>query len=870
MLYYVILYPLELIFEIIFYSFNNLVQNYGYAILCLSLVVQIITLPLYMRAEKWQKIERDTQNTLKSKVTRIKQAFKGDEQYMILSTYYKQQNYHPIYALRSTIGLLIQIPFFIAAYNFISHLEILQGSSFFFIQDLSKPDNLFLYNGIYFNILPIVMTAINILGTVIYTKGFQLREKLQLYVMALVFLVLLYNSSAGLVLYWTMNNVFSILKNLFAKMTFPKVHLDSKLKFFFDLDTIKTKHFALFIASTLGLFILAALFIPSELLSSSPQEFSFLGDYISPMEFIEFPLMQCAGIFIFWIPCLYGLCSKNGRKLFSIVLTSFFLCALINTFFLSGNFERMSSALQLDADYEFTFSAINIFIDFSILLVSLIITFLLIKFSFSFVLTTIGTISCVLLLVLSIQNYKATEADFSELYARMEESGELDYRKSVGDIEPFFNFSKTEENVLIIMLDRGISGFIPYIFEQSPDIKKQFDGFTFYPNTLSPGCFTLFGLPAIFGGYEYLPHNINKRVNETLVEKHNEALSVLPVLFLENDYSVTISDPTLANYSWIPDTSIFDEWDIKVQNSTHRYTEKWLHDKGQNYEENITLDRDLLFFSFFRIFPQSLRHIVYDNGKWLDKTSDQIIVKKEITDLLAEKEAYKDLVSVDPLYTGFIGEYSVLDYLPELTATTAEKKTFGYICNDTTHDPRFLQYPDYEPVQIVTDKGPLWNNQNTDIHYHVNIASLKKLGEYFDYLRQENVYDNTKIIVVSDHGTAMAKIPEFASFWDTINPPRFNSILLVKDFNSNDNIKTNMEFMNIAEVPALVTKDLIDNPRNPFTGNVLQSEKGDAFTVYASVKWNHADHNENTFILDNGTWQVTENIFNPANWTKIK
>jgi membrane protein insertase Oxa1/YidC/SpoIIIJ len=67
---------------------------------------------------------------LAGKARKIRQAFKGDEQHMILSTYYRQNHYHPIYALRSSFGILIQVPFFIAAYQYISHLEALQGASF--------------------------------------------------------------------------------------------------------------------------------------------------------------------------------------------------------------------------------------------------------------------------------------------------------------------------------------------------------------------------------------------------------------------------------------------------------------------------------------------------------------------------------------------------------------------------------------------------------------------------------------------------------------------------------------------------------------------------------------------------------------------
>ena len=73
-------------------------------------------------------------------------------------------------------------------------MEALKGQSFLFIKDMGAPDRLFAIGSFYVNILPIAMTAINIIAGAIYTKGFATKEKVQIYGMALVFLVLLYNS----------------------------------------------------------------------------------------------------------------------------------------------------------------------------------------------------------------------------------------------------------------------------------------------------------------------------------------------------------------------------------------------------------------------------------------------------------------------------------------------------------------------------------------------------------------------------------------------------------------------------------------------------------------------------------------------------
>lgn len=140
-LYNAIIYPLVQLMEFSYLVIFKIVRNEGISVLGLSFVVTLLTLPLYMIAEKWQEIERNTQKQLAPGIKRIKTTFKGNEQYMMLSTFYEQHHYKPYMALRSSFSLLIQIPFFIAAYNYLSTLPRLQGFSFLFIKDFSLPDN---------------------------------------------------------------------------------------------------------------------------------------------------------------------------------------------------------------------------------------------------------------------------------------------------------------------------------------------------------------------------------------------------------------------------------------------------------------------------------------------------------------------------------------------------------------------------------------------------------------------------------------------------------------------------------------------------------------------------------------------------------
>jgi membrane protein insertase Oxa1/YidC/SpoIIIJ len=141
-LYTLIIYPIVTIIELSYYFVLRVFHNPALALIGVSTAVSVLTLPLYLRAERWQKAERAIQKHLAPGIAKIKAAFSGDEQYMILSTYYRQKHYHPVYALRNSFGILIQIPFFIAAYSYLSHLESLKGASFLFIKDLSRPDAL--------------------------------------------------------------------------------------------------------------------------------------------------------------------------------------------------------------------------------------------------------------------------------------------------------------------------------------------------------------------------------------------------------------------------------------------------------------------------------------------------------------------------------------------------------------------------------------------------------------------------------------------------------------------------------------------------------------------------------------------------------
>ncbi|MBQ3647344.1 MAG: YidC/Oxa1 family membrane protein insertase, partial [Spirochaetia bacterium] len=187
------------------------------SIILLSLSVTIIMFPLFYIAEVWKRKEQEVEKRMKKRLAYIKKYYTGQKRYCMIKATHRLEGYTAASSFRTSFGLLIQIPFFFAAYHLLSHYEPYRGVSWLFIKDFALPDGL-LWG---LNLLPIAMTVINIVSSSIYMRGSRAKDIVELYVMAGVFLLLLYASPAALVLYWTMNNVFSVGKSLIFLRLFP-------------------------------------------------------------------------------------------------------------------------------------------------------------------------------------------------------------------------------------------------------------------------------------------------------------------------------------------------------------------------------------------------------------------------------------------------------------------------------------------------------------------------------------------------------------------------------------------------------------------------------------------------------------------------
>jgi hypothetical protein len=213
-----------------------------------------------------------------------------------------------------------------------------------------------------------------------------------------------------------------------------------------------------------------------------------------------------------------------------------------------------------------------------------------------------------------------------------------------------------------------------------------------------------------------------------------------------------------------------------------------------------------------------------------------------------------------------LDNYIALDILPKITMINETGVgSYNALVNLLPHYPFFLQVHDYtlsgETFNI--GDGPFADQGD----YHVNIASLLMLGKWFDFLKENDVYDNSRIIIVSDHGRNYHEgMPDNIILPNKTELVNYRALLLVKDFYAKGNLAFDDIFMTNADVPLIALEGIVENPVNPFTGKVLTSDKADGAIITSSLQWKPRK-NAYTHRIEPNEWlHVHSNIFDIKNW----
>lgn len=206
------------LFYIIYY-FSGISGNFGLAIIILTVITRIIFFPL----ANWSFVSMAKMKMLQPEMTRIKELYKEDrpQQQKALMDLYKKEKVNPI---SGCLPILIQIPFFFAIYKmlFVS-IEMRHAPFYGWIQDLAAKDPTSIFN--MFGLIPWDPPSFLIIGVwpVLMGLTMYIQQKLnpappdpiqaKIFMFFPLFItILLAQFAAGLVIYWTTNNLLSIIQ----------------------------------------------------------------------------------------------------------------------------------------------------------------------------------------------------------------------------------------------------------------------------------------------------------------------------------------------------------------------------------------------------------------------------------------------------------------------------------------------------------------------------------------------------------------------------------------------------------------------------------------------------------------------------------
>ena len=421
----------------------------------------------------------------------------------------------------------------------------------------------------------------------------------------------------------------------------------------------------------------------------------------------------------------------------------------------------------------------------------------------------------------------------------------------------FWRFSRTGQNVVCFFLDGFTGDHVIKILAENPDLVKKFDGFTYFPDNTSTGSWTIYSTPAIYGGPAYEPAILNKRPDVTLDEKFAEAFSLMPNIFTSNDYDVVLTAPFLRKNNLISKLK-HPESVLCLDYAWHEdYVPNWLKWAEENNiailkKDSSDISRFLLVLSLFRTAPFSIRSKLYSRGTWMGGST----------------QALKTM-----LLKSFIPDLAVIQFMDKFIQVDNGKSTFKVIYNHLSHPPCFLES---DSLQLVMDPYPDTDGQDKHVnglypeHYYTEVHMMNFIANFIAALKNAGIYDNTRIVLVSDH--------DFTDCWQlNINPAWkkmvYNwpsALLMFKDFDSHGDLITSNALMSIEDTSALLIAGIAEAPGIYTLEELKKLSSSDRIRIHCGHSIVPPKMNETLYSLDGGVFQVKGTMFKPENWTRIQ
>ena len=196
---------------------DHLTNNYGWAIILVTLVINLALFPLRLSSLKSARRMQKLQPQIQAINARFKNIGLRDprkaEQNQEVMDLYKREGVNPV---GGCLPMIIQLPFFYAFYRVLSIAIELRHAPWLWVPDLSSPETIPIH------LLPIILIATQFLTQrMTPTAGVDPNQQRMMMLMPLFFGFMFYSASAGLVLYWLTGNLVGIGQQLLINRMMP-------------------------------------------------------------------------------------------------------------------------------------------------------------------------------------------------------------------------------------------------------------------------------------------------------------------------------------------------------------------------------------------------------------------------------------------------------------------------------------------------------------------------------------------------------------------------------------------------------------------------------------------------------------------------
>lgn len=204
----ILLSPITASMETLLSIYAQWLSSAGGAVLCLSLTVAILTLPLQRYGRRLEMRLAEKNLRISKELAKRTVGLTGEARFRTTEKVYQEHDFHPIQNTLSGASFLFQLPFLLAAVVLFFDAPALLVTSFGPVADLSAPDGWLTIAGFRINLLPLATLAVSIYGAFAFYPANRPARR-RLIILSVILCILIFNMPAGLVLYWLTQTVFA-------------------------------------------------------------------------------------------------------------------------------------------------------------------------------------------------------------------------------------------------------------------------------------------------------------------------------------------------------------------------------------------------------------------------------------------------------------------------------------------------------------------------------------------------------------------------------------------------------------------------------------------------------------------------------------